>query len=307
MYVTNAKSLIKIFFFNMPLVWMFLFILFSPCVMAATAKKAKTAVVLPVPPKTIFGVEDDNASKKSKQQVATDVSKKIPARPIIVVIDPGHGGKDPGASGRAGNKEKNVVLAISKLVQKLLNQDPRFQAQLTRTRDIYIPLRQRLAIARRYKPDLFIAVHADAAFSNDANGASVFALSDRGATSEMARWLAKKENQSEVFDGVFAQKDPMLRSVLLDLSQSHTISVSLDMGKSILRHLSEITHLHYARVEQAAFVVLKSPDIPSLLVETGYLTNPRQELQLVNPAYQRQLALAIVQGIKDYFLRHPTI
>ncbi len=245
---------------------------------------------------------EKSSQAKRKQAKA----KPAVMRSLVVVIDPGHGGKDPGATGVAGNKEKNVVLAISKILSRELVRQSGARVFLTRSRDEFIPLRQRLAIARRYKADLFIAVHADAAFQNTtANGASVFALSERGATSEMARWLAEKENQSELVDGVFVNKDQMLRSVLLDLSQTHTIRVSLEMGQNILNQLSTMTDLHYTQVEQAAFVVLKSPDIPSLLVETGYLSNPQQEKQLVNPAYQQKLAAAIAKGVKAYFERHP--
>lgn len=254
-------------------------------------KKSEKAKSIPVSP--------------AAPSVVTAVSKPPPAHTKVIVIDPGHGGKDPGAVGPGGYQEKNVVLAISKILQEILHKQG-YQAVLTRDRDFFIPLRQRLAIARRYKPDLFVAVHADAAYSGStATGASVFALSERGATSEGARWLAIKENQSELVDGVFVDKDPMLRSVLLDLSQTHTIGVSLDMGREILQQLSKVTHLHYAGVEQAAFVVLKSPDIPSLLIETGYITNTKQEQQLSSPAYQRQLALNIAQGIKSYFASHP--
>lgn len=234
-------------------------------------------------------------------------AKPTTRKKVVVVIDPGHGGKDPGAVGPSGHQEKDVVLAIAKVLQRSLQQYG-YQAILTRDRDIFIPLRQRLAIARRYKPDLFIAVHADASFNNDgANGASVFALSERGATSEMAHWLAVKENQSELVDGIFVDKDPMLRSVLLDLSQTHTIGVSLAMGRTLLQQLSTVTHLHYMRVEQAAFVVLKSPDIPSLLIETGYITNPHQEQQLCDPSYQQQLAAVIAQGIRGYFAQHAAV
>lgn len=226
---------------------------------------------------------------------------------IIVVIDPGHGGKDPGASGKSGNKEKNVVLAISRQLRDLINREPGYRAIMTRDGDYFIPLRQRLNIARSYKADLFIAVHADAINNPFANGASVFALSERGATSEAARWLAERENQSEMIGvGDLKDKDQLLRSVLIDLSQTHTIAVSLQMGNSVLQQLSRVTHLHNSRVEQAAFVVLKSPDIPSLLIETGYITNPSQEQQLIQPYYQNQIAEAILQGVRAYFSRHPT-
>lgn len=257
---------------------------------------------VPVSQKNVSGSRSNPSSFNVPKSVV-ESRKSTPMRyqPIRIVLDPGHGGKDPGAIGVVGTQEKKIVLAIAKIVLKLLNQDTHYRVWLTRTSDVYLPLRQRLAVARRYKPDLFVSIHADAAYKNSAVGASVFALSERGATSEMARWLAKKENESELVDGVFVQKDRVLRSVLLDLSQSHAIRVSLSVGKSILRQLSNVTHLHYARVEQAAFVVLKSPDIPSLLVETGYLTNAKQEQQLRNPHYQRQIAQAIVSGIRQYF------
>lgn len=232
-------------------------------------------------------------------------SKKSAGQPIVIVIDPGHGGKDPGAVGSAGNREKDIVLSIAKILQAKFNKQKGYEAKLTRDRDVYIPLRQRLAIARKHKADFFVSIHADAYKDPSVKGASVFALSDRGATSEMARWLAQKENESELLDGVYASDDKVLRSVLLDLSQTHMIATSLDMGRSILNCLSSITHLHYRRVEQAAFVVLKSPDIPSLLVETGYISNPGQENQLISKAYQERIADAIVEGIKNYFSRHP--
>ncbi len=240
----------------------------------------------------------DETSPVIPKKTATS-SKKITSR-FMVVIDPGHGGKDPGATGVNGHQEKTVVLAIARELKRQINQIPGCRAELTRNSDRFIPLRQRLSIARQYKANLFIAVHADAYKNADANGASVFALSYRGATSESARWLAEKENQSEFIDGVFADKDRMLRSVLLDLSQTHTIGVSLVMGAAILKQLSQITSLHWQRVEQAGFVVLKSPDIPSLLIETGYLSNPQQEQKLMTPSYQQKIALAITQGIKNF-------
>ncbi len=253
----------------------------------------------------IFGLLSCIAAAQQSTQ-KTKPTVKRSKQPIVVVIDPGHGGKDSGAVGKAGHREKDVALAIAKQLQRQFNQQPGFHAVLTRSRDTYLPLRERLAIARRYKPKLFLAIHADAAYNNTAVGASVFALSERGATSEMVRWLAKKENQSELIDGVFIeQKDRLLRSVLLDLSQNHAIAVSLELGQLILTELAPITHLHYRRVEQAGFVVLKSPDIPSLLVETGYISNLRQERQLVDINYQRRLAAAIVQGTKRYYQMCP--
>lgn len=224
---------------------------------------------------------------------------------IIIVIDPGHGGKDSGAIGPNKTMEKHVVLAISKRLQKKFNQEPGFKAELTRNTDKFIPLRQRLSIARKCKADIFIAIHADSAYQNsNASGASVFALSTDGATSEMAHWMAKKENTSEFIYGINITNDRLLRSVLLDLSQTHIIHVSLKIGQQILNQLNHVTPLHDKQVEQAAFVVLKSPDIPSLLIETGYISNPIQEKKLCDPAYQQQLTDSIAQGIIDYFKKN---
>jgi len=225
---------------------------------------------------------------------------------IIVVIDPGHGGKDPGATGPDGHHEKVVVLAIAKDLQHMLNAQPGFHAVLTRRHNYFVSLRGRLRITRHDKADLFIAIHADAFPDRHASGASVYALSERGATSEAAHWLAASENRSELMGGVnLAHKDNLLRSVLINLSQNHTIAVSLQIGSSILHQLSKNTELHHGRVEQAAFVVLKSPDIPSLLVETGFITNPHEERRLVTATYQHRLAYAIMLGIKAYFVHHP--
>jgi N-acetylmuramoyl-L-alanine amidase len=267
-----------------------------------TAKVVVTSAKPPSPPQPLMPV----APVENRVEPKVKLTDKTSARPIMVVIDPGHGGKDSGAVGPNNVREKDVVLAISKLLQKTFKQQAGFDAELTRYRDIFIPLRQRLAIARKCKADIFIAIHADAAYRNqEAVGASVFALSERGATSEGARWLAQNENESELIHGVIVDKDQLLRSVLLDLSQTHTIAVSLEMGQSILAKLSVFSKLHYRRVEQAAFVVLKSPDIPSLLVETGYISNPIQEKNLQDPKYQQQIANAIVQGVIAYFIQHP--
>jgi len=234
------------------------------------------------------------------------VSQRSAARDIVVVIDPGHGGKDPGASGAQGSKEKDIVLAIAKKLQKSINREPGFRAVLTRDGDYFIGLRGRLAIAHKHKGDMFIAIHADAARHETAHGVGVYAVSQRGATSEAARWLANKENESEFVGGLdLADKDHVLRSVLIDLSQTHTISASLQIGSVLLRQLSRFAELHHAGVEQAAFVVLKSPDIPSLLVETGFLSNPHEERKLLNPQYQWKIVGAVTSGIKTYFVNHP--
>lgn len=233
-------------------------------------------------------------------------SKATPARDIVIVIDPGHGGKDPGACGRRGSCEKTVVLEIAKALQRQINQQQGFTAVLTRHGDYYLTLRGRLEQARKYHADMFVAIHADAYMNNDAEGASVYALSLRGASSEAARWLASRENESELMGGVdLTDKSALLKSVLLDLSQAATLRASLQVGATIINALSSVTTLHQSRVEQAAFVVLKSPDIPSLLVETGFISNPVEERKLKSKAYQWKIARAVTQGIKTYFENWP--
>lgn len=227
---------------------------------------------------------------------------KIQKRRKIIVIDPGHGGKDPGATGRQGHHEKNIVLKIAKDLVTYLNQSHRYKAILTRSTDRYIPLRERLRIARRNKANLFISIHADAYRNTRARGSSVFALSQRGATSEAAHWLAKKENASEVMGGVqLNDKSKLLQSVLINLSQTATVRDSLQAGSFILSSLDKVNRLHHRHVEQAAFVVLKSPDIPSLLIETGFLSNKWEERQLASRRKQQQIAWQIYQGINTYF------
>ena len=234
------------------------------------------------------------------------IAQRNNLRDVIVVVDPGHGGKDSGAKGFRGTNEKDVVLAISRNLKDLIDKQPGMRAVLTRSSDYYIGLRQRLGYARRAKADLFVAIHADAFMRRESSGASVFALSARGASSEAARWLAERENSSEL-GGVddFKDKSYLVRSVLLDLSQTSTIQASLQLGSEMLGNLSHISVLHSHKVEQARFVVLKSPDIPSVLVETGFISNPREEMNLRNPRYQMQLAIAILNGIKKYFWQAP--
>jgi len=250
-----------------------------------------------------------NKTKKcpANKPIATiEIPKTTSKRDVVIVIDPGHGGKDPGAISRRGSREKNIVLAIAKKLQIALNNMPGLKAVLTRHGDYYVSLRDRLRIGRKLKGDLFVAIHADAFQYPDSYGATVFALSERGASSEAARWLAEKENYSELGYVNLNGKGDMLRSVLIDLSQTATISDSLQAGSYVLRHIDRVTQLHHVRVEQAGFVVLKSPDIPSLLIETGFISNPREEMKLINPRYQTALALAIADGVKNYFADHPT-
>ena len=249
-------------------------------------------------------------SKISRSKRSADVVLAKPSsnRDIVIVLDPGHGGKDPGAMGSKHSTEKQVVLAIARKLKMYIDQQPGMRAVLTRNGDYYIGLRERMAIARRHNADLFIAIHADAFENRHSHGASVFALSQRGATSEAARWLAAKENYSEL-GGVNLSKihdqNGIIRSVLIDLSQTATISASVQLGHQILNNLYPITSLHSHKVEQARFMVLKSPDIPSLLIETGFISNPHEEMNLTNPRYQSQMSQAIVTGIKNYFWDYP--
>ena len=241
---------------------------------------------------------------KTDSQI-TQKPKKKPQPDFIIVIDPGHGGKDPGASGSAGNQEKSIVFKIAQRLYRKINAQPNMKAYLTRSGDYYLGLRQRLRCARRHKADLFISIHADAFRNASSHGASVYALSARGASSEAARWLAEKENASDLLGGIHLEtKGHILKSVLIDLSQTASIDASLTLGKDILKSLSTLTKLHYQHVEQAGFVVLKSPDIPSLLIETGFLSNPREEKKLSSSLYQNKLATAILKGINTYQKRH---
>lgn len=230
-------------------------------------------------------------------------------RNVTVVLDPGHGGKDPGAIGPNKHKEKDVVIQIAKQIKNLIDKEPGMQAILTRKNDYYVSLRKRLAIARANNADVFISIHADAAYLNrNSTGASIFALSKRGATSEAARWLAEKENHSELGGVNFSNlqdDDVLVRRVLIDLSQTATNSLSLELGRKVLRALNKLTNLHHPEVEQARFVVLKSPDIPSILIETGFISNKSEERKLNSKSYQLKLSKSIVQGLKNYFLIFP--
>lgn len=256
---------------------------------------------------TLFSqAKKENSQSRNKTKELS--IKKPKLRDVIVIIDPGHGGKDPGAIGKRRIMEKNVVLGIAKRLKKLIDQQPGMKAYLTRSSDYYIGLRKRLSIARKYNADLFVSIHADAYRNPQSRGASVFALSQRGATSEAARWLAAKENYSELGGVDLTELDDdngMVRSVLIDLSQTATIGASLSLGEQVLKNLDKITTLHHKGVEQARFVVLKSPDIPSILVETGFISNRYEERLLSSNRYQQKLANSIIRGIKQYFIEHP--
>jgi N-acetylmuramoyl-L-alanine amidase len=236
---------------------------------------------------------------------AAPVRPKV-ARLATIVIDPGHGGEDPGARGRLGSREKDVTLTIAKRLKELVDAEPDMRAVLTRDGDFYVPLQTRVDKARRVKADLFVSVHADAFIRANARGSSVFALSERRATSEAARWLAKKENEADLVGGVNIDvKDKYLAQTLLDLSQTATIDHSLRLGNAVLGALGQVNTLHKAQVEQASFAVLKSPDVPSILVETAFISNPEEETRLNDEAYQIQLARAILGGIKRYLAKNP--
>jgi N-acetylmuramoyl-L-alanine amidase len=241
---------------------------------------------------------------------APETLKTLDARrDIVIVIDPGHGGEDPGAIGPGRVREKDVVLAISKQLRDLINRQDGFQAVLTRESDYYIELRNRSSFARKQNADLLVSIHADAFIKSSASGASVFALSHRGASNEMARWLAQRENAADLIGGVsgvkLEDKDEVLASVLLDLSSTASLKASLSVGDHVLRSMGGVSRLHQSHVQQAGFVVLKSPDIPSILIETGFISNLDESRRLNSVSYQKKMAQAISFGITKYFDHSP--
>jgi N-acetylmuramoyl-L-alanine amidase len=228
------------------------------------------------------------------------------ARLITVAIDPGHGGEDPGAIGAAGSREKVITLALAKKLKQKLDAQDNMRGVLIRDGDYFVPLGQRVVKARALKADLFLSIHADAFIKPHARGSSVFALSENGATSAAARWLAKKENEADLIGGINIDvKDPSLKRTLIDLTQTTTINDSMKLGHAVLKEIGGINTLHKSHVEQAGFAVLKAPDIPSILVETAFISNPEEERRLNDPDYQDKLVDAIVDGIKTYFATHP--
>lgn len=246
--------------------------------------------------------------KPEPHPAPTATPPEVRARTLIIAIDAGHGGEDPGARGRRGSHEKNITLAIARKVKALLDQNPDMRGVLIRDGDYFIPLGGRVAKARKINADLFISIHADAFIKPNARGSSVFALSEHGATSTAARWLAKKENEADLIGGVnIAVKDPYLARTLLDLSQTATINDSMKLAKHVLKELGDINDLHRGHVEQAGFAVLKSPDIPSILVETAFISNPDEEQRLNDEDYQMKLANAILGGVKRYFAQNPAL
>lgn len=246
--------------------------------------------------------------EKALQEAPLSQAQKNIAKNIVIAIDAGHGGEDSGARGPSNSLEKNITLSIARKLKKEIDNDEQLRAVLIRDDDYFIPLRGRVIKARKLKADIFVSIHADAFTNPDAKGSSVFALSESGATSTLARYLANKENESDLIGGVsLDDKDPMLAKTLLDLSQSATINDSVKLGNFVLDQLRDINDLHKPTVEQAGFAVLKSPDIPSILIETAFISNPKEEQALNNDEYQEILAKNILIGIKKYLSSNPNI
>jgi N-acetylmuramoyl-L-alanine amidase len=268
---------------------------------AAFAKKGATPTSKKGVPST------DQQSLQSSQSASTANTQRIPFRRLITVaIDPGHGGEDPGAIGARGSYEKNIVLSIAKRLKNKIDQEDAMRPFLTRDGDYFVPLHRRIFKARQVEADLFISIHADAFIQPHAKGASVFALSQQGATSSAARWMANKENASDLIGGInIKTKDKQVAHLLLDMSTTAQINDSLRVGNSVLRNIGNFAPLHKNRVEQAGFAVLKAPDIPSILIETAFISNPREEKKLNDETYQERIADAILVGIKDYFAKNP--
>lgn len=229
-----------------------------------------------------------------------------PKREFVIAIDAGHGGKDPGAIGWNGTQEKKVVLAIAKELERLIAKEDGMRPVMIRNADYFVKLNKRLELARQSKADLFVSIHADAyPDDHEVHGSSVFMLSQKGASSEAARWLAEKENAADLIGGVnLNDKDNLLAEVLLDLSQAGTLKNSANLGETVLKHLTKVGKVHSRRLQRANFVVLRSPDIPSILVETAFLSNPSEEQKINNPYYRRRIATAIMLGIREYFTNH---
>lgn len=243
----------------------------------------------------------------AKADVKEDKAPQL-TRMITIAIDPGHGGEDPGAVGRGGSREKDVVLSIAKRLKARIEEQPNMRVMLTRDADYFVPLHVRVQKARKVQADLFMSIHADAFVESTARGSSVFALSEKGASSTAARWLANKENAADLIGGVnIKTHDRQLASVLLDLSTTAQINDSIKLAKAVLGEIGGINRLHKGAVEQAGFAVLKAPDIPSILIETAFISNPEEEAKLTDDAYQDQMAEAVLKGIKRYFAKNPPL
>ena len=289
---------------------------------AGAAQPAQPPIaVQPTPQDQLQALKPDIKAEpraELREQVKTAEAQTRPAakggkadkleRIITIALDPGHGGEDPGASGRNGSREKDIVLAIAKRLKGKLEAIPNIRVMLTRDGDYFVPLGKRVEKARKVQADLFVSIHADAWISPTARGSSVFVLSEKGASSSAARWLANDQNKADLIGGANAAvQDKVLASVLFDLSTTAQINDSLKVGKAVLKEIGGINRLHKAAVEQACFAVLKAPDIPSILVETAFISNPDEEARLRDDGYQNQLADAITKGIKRYFADNPPL
>jgi len=242
------------------------------------------------------GKTDNKATKPSYRRLLT------------IAIDPGHGGEDPGAIGKRGSQEKDIVLAISRRLKQRIEAEPDMRSYLTRDGDYFVPLHVRVNKARRVQADLFVSIHADAFIKPNARGASVFALSQQGATSTAARWLANKENGADLIGGLnIKTQDKQVAQLLLDMSTTAQIKDSLKLGDAVLKQIGGFAKLHKSQVEQASFAVLKAPDVPSILIETAFISNPEEESRLNDHEYQEQIAQAILKGIRSYFAKNPPV
>jgi N-acetylmuramoyl-L-alanine amidase len=270
---------------------------------AELLKKERPAI--PVSPPV--GTAPTPTSPVAKVEPAQDEAPSV-TRMVTIALDPGHGGEDPGAVGRGGNYEKNVVLAIAQRLKAKIEQQPNMRVILTRDGDYFVPLQVRVQKARKVQADLFVSIHADAFIEPTARGSSVFALSEKGASSTAARWLANKENAADLIGGInIRSKNQQLASVLLDLSTTAQINDSLKLAKHVLGEIGSINKLHKGQVEQAGFAVLKAPDMPSILVETAFISNPDEEAKLTDDKYQDEMAEALMRGIRKYLHKHPTL
>ena len=282
------------------------------------ARVDKPGLVKPAAPQPLPSVTAPPASVAAPLQTPAPRAPEPPAtaaerqrvdRLIIIALDPGHGGEDPGAVGPSGLREKDVVLAVALQLREQLNGVPGMRVMMTRDADFFVPLNERVRKARRVQADLFVSIHADAAYQPQARGASVYALSTTGATSTAARWMADKENAADLVGGanVAAVKDAQVLRALLDMSTTAQIKDSLKIGNEVLARIGQVGRLHKRSVEQAGFAVLKAPDIPSILVETAFISNPEEEDKLRDPAYQAQIVDALATGIRRYFAKNPPL
>jgi N-acetylmuramoyl-L-alanine amidase len=274
----------------------------------ADAARAGSTPVQPHPAAPQPAAPNPQLAQQSQSKAAPGANDFKVSRMVTIALDPGHGGEDPGATGSSGVHEKDIVLAVAKRLKEKLEQLPNTRVMLTRDADFFVPLGQRVEKARKVQADLFVSVHADAFVEPTARGSSVFVLSEKGASSSAARWLANDQNKADLIGGVnFATHDKELASVLFDLSTTAQINDSMKLAKAVLTEIGGINRLHRGAVEQAGFAVLKAPDIPSILVETAFISNPEEEAKLKDDAYQNQLADAITKGIKRYFAYNPPL